>query len=226
MSRMLCEMPNESKPREKLCHYGENNLSNQELLAILLRSGTRKNSALDVASDILMTFDNLYNLQHITIEELQQINGVGKVKAIELKAAIELGKRIQQATKEKIGKVSSSQYAGQYCANIIGKLKQENVLVLFLNTKNEIIKKQIVYIGSINKTIAEPHDIFREGIKIGSPRIIVSHNHPSGNLEPSKEDILFTRRLVESGQLLGVEVLDHIIVGENNYFSLKEKGYI
>lgn len=226
MSRMMYETPDESKPREKLLLFGENNLSNQELLAIILRSGTKNISVLDVANDLLLRFGNLYNVEMATVEELQQIQGIGKIKAVELKAVFELGKRLVTLSQEKFGKVYSSEFAGKYLINEIGKLKQENVMVLYLNTKNEIIKKKIIYIGSINRTVAEPHDIFREGIKIGSNKLIVGHNHPSGNPQPSQEDILFTKRLVESGLLLGIEVLDHIIVGDTSYLSLKEKQYI
>lgn len=222
----MYETPDESKPREKLLLFGENNLSNQELLAIILRSGTKNISVLDVANDLLLRFGNLYNVEMATVEELQQIQGIGKIKAVELKAVFELGKRLVTLSQEKFGKVYSSEFAGKYLINEIGKLKQENVMVLYLNTKNEIIKKKIIYIGSINRTVAEPHDIFREGIKIGSNKLIVGHNHPSGNPQPSQEDILFTKRLVESGLLLGIEVLDHIIVGDTSYLSLKEKQYI
>ncbi|MBF0780052.1 MULTISPECIES: DNA repair protein RadC [unclassified Granulicatella] len=224
---LIKDIHKDAKPRERLLKYGADYLSEHELLAILVRTGgCKNNSALDLANAILQKFENLYNLTQVTPQELMTINGIGQAKAIELVATIELGKRMMLTKQEKHGQITSSQIAGKIFMHELQFLHQEHVLVVYLNTKNELIKKKTIFIGSANKSVAEPRDIFREAIKLGSVKLIIGHNHPSGNPKPSKEDILFTKRMIEAGELIGIDVLDHFIVGDKTYISLKELSLI
>lgn len=223
-TNLLAEMPVQSRPRERLEQYGEKALSNHELLAILLRTGVKGTNVISVALNILNTFDDLYYLKHVSLEELIMISGVGKTKAIELKAAIELGIRIAQAPQIKTGQITSSRQIGEMMSAEMGDLQQEHVIVLFLNTKNEIIKKETIFKGGLSSSVAHPREIFKGAVRYSAAKIVVVHNHPSGCPNPSEADIVFTKRVAECGDLMGVELLDHIIVGQNDYASLKELG--
>ena len=219
-------IPNNSRPRERLIEYGVKNLADHELLAILLRTGTRGKNVVELALELLNMVEDIYHLKHVSLQELTKIPGVGKVKASEILAAVEFGRRVNQSTQLKEGTVSSSQWVGNYLLEELGDLKQENVLALYLNTKNEIIKKDTVFIGGLNSSVAHPREIFNRAISYSAARIILSHNHPSGNVEPSDADVSFTHRMMEAGELLGIEVLDHFIIGAHSYLSMREKGYI
>ena len=153
-----------------------------------------------------------------------QINGIGRTKAIELKAAMELGVRLSNAAQMKLGKITSSKMAGQWIVQELKDAYQEHLVALYLNTKNEIIKKKMIFIGGLNSAVAHPREIFREAVRFSAARVIIGHNHPSGNPEPSQADIDFTRRLMECGELMGIELLDHFVVGGEEYISLKEIG--
>lgn len=220
----LLETPLEAMPRERLEQYGAKNLATHELLAILLRTGSKELNVIQLATVILNTFDDLYSLKMATVEELMKINGIGRIKAIELKAAMELGIRLSTSRQLKLGKLNSVQLAGEYIALELKDSYQEQLMALFLNTKNEIIKQKIIFRGGLNHAVAHPREIFREAVRSSAARIIIGHNHPSGNLEPSQADIEFTKRMVECGELMGIELLDHFIVAEARYLSLKEEG--
>ncbi|WP_208559017.1 RadC family protein [Marinilactibacillus kalidii] len=216
------DVPEQSRPRERLCEYGAKALANHELLAILLRTGTKNLNVLQLSMAVLTEVEDLYSLRHITVEELVNIQGIGKTKAIELIAAIELGGRVIRASQIKEGTVTSSAYIGHLLQDELSGLSQEHVVAIYLNTKNEIIKKETVFKGSLNSSVAHPREIFRGAVKYSAARIIIAHNHPSGNPNPSEADLLFTERMAKAGEMMGIEVLDHIIVGENRYISLKE----
>lgn len=226
MKNRLLEVPENSRPRERMLHYGEKALANHELLAILLRTGTQKNDVMSIAMQVLTTFGDLFYLKHITIEELMTIPGIGKTKAIEVKSAIELGLRIAQSTQLKTGQITSSQTVGDMLVEEMSGLQQEVVVALYLNTKNEIIKKEEVFKGSLNSAVAHPREIFKGAVRCSAARILVGHNHPSGNPDPSEADIEFTKRLAECGELMGIHLLDHIVVGESSFISLKEWGVL
>lgn len=220
------EIPNSSRPRERLEHFGVKSLADHELLAILLRTGTKGNNVIGLAIEVLKVVEGINRLKQVSLQELMQIPGIGKVKATEILAAVEFGRRISKSTQLKEGTVSSSEWVGQYLQEELSNLNQENVMALYLNTKNEIIKKDIVFIGSLNSSVAHPREIFNRAISYSAARIIIAHNHPSGNIEPSEADLSFTNRMVEAGELIGIELLDHFIIGENCYLSLREEGYI
>lgn len=221
---LIKEVPIQSRPRERLEQYGEKALANHELLAILLRTGTKGTNVITLALSMLNQFENLYYLKTASCQELMTVAGIGRIKAIELKAAIELGLRISQASQIKIGQITSSTKAGEMLLLEMRGLQQEHLVVLYLNTKNEIIKKETIFIGGLNSSIAHPREIFRGAVRYSAARMIVGHNHPSGNPEPSEADIQFTRRMSECGELMGIDLLDHIIIGEQEFISLKEIG--
>jgi len=221
---LIKEVPIQSRPRERLEQYGEKALANHELLAILLRTGTKGTNVVTLALSMLNQFEDLYYLKTASCQELMTVAGIGRIKAIELKAAIELGVRISQASQIKIGQITSSTKAGEMLLLEMRGLQQEHLVVLYLNTKNEIIKKETIFIGGLNSSIAHPREIFRGAVRYSAARMIVGHNHPSGNPEPSEADIQFTRRMSECGELMGIDLLDHIIIGEQEFISLKELG--
>jgi len=165
-------------------------------------------------------------LMNASLEELMKIKGVGEAKAIQLLAAIELGKRIANMKNEERYVIRSPEDGANYVMEELRFLTQEHFVCLFLNTKNEVIHKQTIFIGSLNASIVHPRELFKEAFRRSAASMICLHNHPSGNPEPSREDIEVTRRLVECGRILGVDVLDHIIIGDKRYVSLKEKGYL
>lgn len=216
------EVSRESQPRERLVSFGEKALANHELLAILLRTGTKDTNVLQLSINFLNHFENLNGIKNASLAEFQQLKGIGPTKAIELKAAIELGYRIATSAIPKYGHILSTRSAGNWLLQEMNDLHQEHLMVLFLNTKNEIIKKRTIFIGTVNSSVAHPREIFKEAVKYPTARIIIAHNHPSGDTEPSPADIHFTQRMIQCGELMGIEVLDHIIVGQSSYLSLRE----
>lgn len=223
---MIKDVPKEERPRERLLAVGAENLSNQELLAILLGSGTKQESVMELAKHILMHFEGLKLLKDATIEELIAIKGIGYAKGILILAAIELGRRMHQYRPTENYTIRSPEDGADYIMEDMRLLKQEHFVALFLNTKNQVIHRQTIFIGSLNASIVHPREIFREAIKRSAASIIVAHNHPSGDPTPSQEDIQVTKRLADTGKLIGIEVLDHLIIGDGKFVSLKEKGYL
>lgn len=221
MSYMLRELPLEERPRERLIKYGASSLSNYELLAILLRTGTKDCSVINLAKTILMKIENINMLNDITIEELIQIKGVGQVKAIELLAAIELGKRINNPYTLK-DVIDTPKKAYLYVKEELQHLTQENLVCLYLNTKSEVIAKKTITVGTISQTIINPRDIFKWAFKYSCFAIIIIHNHPSGNPEPSHPDIIMTKKIVAAAKTVDLLLVDHIIIGKNRYYSFQE----
>lgn len=223
-TQKLFELPSQSRPRERMEEYGAAALANHELLAILLRTGTKDCNVLQLSMQVFSYFDDLYSLKHASLEELLAIPGIGRAKAVELLASIELGQRIARTPLLKEGAVTSSQFVGDLLVEEMKDLQQELVVCLFLNTKNEIIRKETIFKGTLNSSVAHPREIFKAAVKYSAARIILAHNHPSGDPEPSDADLDFTRRLFEAGHIMGIELLDHFIIGEDSYVSLKENG--
>lgn len=214
------------RPRERLIRQGAASLSNQELVAILLRTGTKEESVLLLANRILNSFDKIQDLKNATVEEMTAVKGVGQAKAVQLLAAAEIGKRIYRRHSEGRYVIKSPEDAAAYLMTDMSSLLQEHFVALFMNVKNEVLHKQTIFIGSLNSSIVHPREIFREAVKRSAASIIVAHNHPSGNPSPSPEDIEVTKRLVEAGSIMGIELLDHLIIGDHRFISLKEKGYM
>lgn len=174
-------IPTEGRPRERMEDYGPKALADHELLAILLRTGTREKNVVHLAQDVLNALENLYEFKHVSMNELMEIPGIGRVKAIEILAAVEFGRRIAQASQVKEGTVISSSWVGNYLVKEMSSLTQEHVVALYLNTKNDIIKKETIFIGSLNTSVAHPREIFKGAVRYSAARIILAHNHPSGN---------------------------------------------
>ncbi|ETT82460.1 DNA repair protein radC-like protein [Viridibacillus arenosi FSL R5-213] len=223
---MIRDVHQDDRPRERLKRQGAESLSNQELIAILLRTGTKEESVLHIANRVLTSFEQLHELKHAAIEEIMAVKGIGEAKAIQLLAAIELGRRISQQRIEDRYTIRSPQDAATYLMADMTALLQEHFVVLFLNVKNQIIHKQTIFIGSLNASIVHPREIFREAVKRSAASLVCAHNHPSGNPAPSPEDIEVTKRIQEAGYIIGIELLDHVIIGDHQFISLKEKGYM
>lgn len=214
------------RPRERLIRQGADSLSNQELIAILLRTGTKEESVLMLANRILQSFDKIQDLKDATLEEMMSVKGVGQAKAVQILAAVEIGKRLYRKHSEGRYVIKSPEDVAAFLMTDMSSLLQEHFVVLFLNVKNEVLHKQTIFIGSLNSSIVHPREIYREAVKRSAASIIAAHNHPSGNPSPSPEDIDVTKRLVEAGSIIGIDLLDHIIIGDHRFISLKEKGYM
>ncbi|MTI81534.1 MAG: JAB domain-containing protein [Firmicutes bacterium] len=222
----LKEMPEELRPRERLLASGAAALSNAELLAILLRTGTKNVSAVDLAEHLISEFKQLTGLLEASVEELASLKGVGTVKAVQIKAALELGKRMALSPTAKRVTIQSPDDAASLVMENMRYLDREHFCVLLLNTKNHVISIETISIGTLNSSVVHPRELFKVVIKRSSAAVILMHNHPSGDPAPSKEDINITKRIIESGDILGISVLDHLIIGDNKFVSLKAKGLI
>ncbi|TWT26263.1 DNA repair protein RadC [Planomicrobium sp. CPCC 101110] len=225
-SLMIRDVHAADRPRERLLNQGASSLSNQELIAILLRTGTKEESVLFLANRVLTTFEHIQQLKDATIEEMTSIKGIGQAKAVQLLAAVELGRRLSSKQTDMKYTIRSPKDAASYLMADMTSLKQEHFVVLFLNIKNQVVHRQTIFVGSLNASIVHPREIFREAVRRASASIVCAHNHPSGNPAPSPEDIDVTKRLMEAGSIIGIELLDHIIIGDHQFTSLKEKGYM
>lgn len=219
------DFPLEERPREKVKQYGINNVTNKELLSIILKTGTKSINVEDLALSILRKY-KLHELKDVTITELTKIKGIGEVKAIELLAAIELGKRINYKTEEKRKKLNNPEVIFQEMRYLFIDKKQELFYCLYLNEKQELIERKLLFMGTVNKSITHPREVFKEAYRLSASSIICMHNHPSNDLRPSKSDIEFTTSLVEIGKLQGIPVVDHIIVGDSSFYSFYEHNNI
>ncbi|MGC8879784.1 MAG: RadC family protein [Anaerolineae bacterium] len=218
------DVPAEERPRERLARYGAAALSTAELLAILLRTGRRGENVLTMAQHLLADCGGLVGLARISFAELQARRGLGAAKAAQIQAGIELGRRIAVASPEERPQVTSPAAAAALLMAEMAWLEQEHLRVLLLDTKNRVLATPTVYIGNVNTTVVRIAELFREAIRYNSTALIVAHNHPSGDPSPSPEDVQMTRQIVQAGQLLSIEVLDHLIIGHNRFVSLKEHG--
>lgn len=217
-------MPVEERPREKMQRQGISALSNAEILAILIGSGTKNLSAIALANQILTLEESgISYLADCLPEELSRVPGIGSAKSCQIVAAIELGKRVATRPKEKKVNIKSPNDVASLFLEEMRYLKKEFFRVLLLNTKNEIMMIENVSVGDLNSSLVHPREVFRTAVKKSACSMIVVHNHPSGNPEPSAADVDVTRRLVEVGELLGISILDHIIVGDGVFVSLKER---
>ena len=210
-------------PRERLAKEGVEALSNQELLAILLRTGTRQASVFEIAQKVLSNLSSLTDLKKMTLQELQSLSGIGRVKAIELQAMIELGNRIHKHEALEMEGILSSQKLAKKMQQELGHKKQEHLVALYLNTQNQIIHQQTIFIGSATRSIAEPREILHYAIKHMATSLILVHNHPSGAVAPSRNDNHVTKLVKEACDLMGIVLLDHLIVSHSSYFSYREK---
>ena len=219
-------IPEEDRPQEKLLKYGANNLSNSELLAVILRTGNKEENVLKLSQRILSE-DNrgLKNIAEGTIQKFKAFKGISDVKAAQLMALSELSKRISTLKIERI-KISSPSDAAVVMMEEMRYYKKEHFKIILLDTKNNITKISQISVGSLNSSIVHPREVFAEAVINSASSVILVHNHPSGEAEPSHEDIVLTNRLDECGKILGIKVLDHIIIGDGVFYSFKEEGLI
>lgn len=225
-SLTLREVPEEERPRERMLAYGAGALSNAELVAILLRTGTRRESAVTLAQRLLKSSGGLRGLANRSLDELCELRGIGPAKALQILAALELGKRLASTGMEAAPVIRSPRDVAALMTEELRYLQQEHFVILFLNTKNRVTGRETLAIGSLNAAIVHPREVFRAAVRRSAASIICVHNHPSGDPTPSAEDVQLTERLAEAGRLIGIELLDHIIIGDKDFVSLKERGDI
>jgi len=221
---MIKDLPLGERPRERLAHAGEGALSTTELLAIILRTGVGGESVLDMARRLISRYDGLAGLARASYAELCAEKGLGKAKTAQLKAALELGRRMLLVAPEDRFAVRSPADVAQLMMAEMSHLVQEHFRVLYLDTRNQLLGSETVYVGSLNASHIRVGEVFRDAIKRNCAAIIVVHNHPSGDPTPSPEDVEVTRQLVAAGNLLDIEVLDHLVIGQQRFVSLRERG--
>lgn len=220
----LKELPSSDRPRERLQNHGPGALSNAELLAIILRTGIGGQNVLSMSSSLLARFGGLAGLAKANIEELRREKGFGLAKACQLKAALELGKRLLIESPGDRPQVRSPLDAANLVLLEMSLLEQESMRVMLLDTRNTVTAINTIYVGNVNTALVRISEVFREAVRTNSPQIIVIHNHPSGDPTPSPEDVQVTEQIVSAGRLLDIDVLDHLIIGRQRYVSLKERG--
>jgi DNA repair protein RadC len=192
----------------------------------MLRTGSKEESVLQLANRLLTSFEGLRLLKDASVDEMMSIKGIGSAKAVQIMAAVELGRRIHRLQYEDRYVIRSPEDAANYVMEDMRFLTQEHFVCLYLNTKNQVLHQQTIFIGSLNASIVHPREVFKEAFRRSAASFICLHNHPSGDPSPSREDIDVTKRLNECGKLIGIELLDHLIIGDQKFISLKEKGYM
>jgi DNA repair protein RadC len=220
------EWPEGERPRERLLKYGARTLSDAQLMAILLRTGGGGKSAVDLAIEILHSFGSLKKIEHASPREFASLKGMGDVKVAQLKAAFELGRRLLDEPHEKGPTCSSGYDVYTYYRQRLRNLKKEVFRCAMLDAKNRIFQDSRISEGTLTNSLIHPREAFRDAIKESAVSVIFVHNHPSGDPGPSREDIMITERLVDAGEIVGIKVLDHVIIGDDTYTSMMEKGYI
>ncbi len=216
-------IPESDKPRERLYQYGSENLSDEELISIILKTGAKGISVKEVSLKLLENVGDIKRLKDIGINTLIGINGIGRVKAIEIKAAIELGRRIYIENNKLSGVIlNNSLKIYEYFKDLVGNKKQEYFYTVYVDTKGRYIDKKCLFVGTINNSIVHPREIFKEAYLLSANGIICIHNHPSGDPTPSKEDVVITRKIKEIAMIHGIRLVDHLIVGVNSYYSFYE----
>jgi len=217
------DFPVAERPRERLANYGANQISNAELLAILLRTGLEGENVLSMAGRLLAEFGGLSGLSRITFDEICQLHGISKAKASQILAGIELGRRVASLDPEdRVVITSPSDLANLFMAEM-STLDREHFRVAVLSTRNQVLGIENLYSGSVNAALVRPAEVFSTAVRRNAPQIAVVHNHPSGDPTPSQDDVSITKNLVEAGRLLDVEVVDHLVVGQGRYISMREK---
>ncbi len=220
-------IPVEERPRERLVMYGASTLSNEELLMIILKTGTKQKSVKELATELLITSGGIQNLKNLKFPQLTKIKGIGKVKAIEIEAIIELAKRINKnVTEKEFISLTNPQTIIEYFYEEFKNLKQEEFICIYLDNKKKYISKKKLFIGTINSSIVHPREIFKEAYLLSASFIICIHNHPSGDPTPSKEDIELTKKIKELADLHAIPLIDHLIIGKDSYFSFYENMYL
>lgn len=221
---LIKDIPILDRPRERFIKYGVNSLSNEELLSIVLKTGVKGYSVKDLSNNILKEIKDITNLREIPLYKLTLIKGIGKVKAITLLSAIELGRRVYSNRDNISVKLNSSKDIYDYIKNKLIYKKQEYFYVIYLDNHNKLIDDKLLFIGSLNKANVHPREIFKHAYLNNSTKIVLIHNHPSNDILPSKEDLILTKNIIEIGKIQDVHVIDHLIIGNNNYYSFYDNN--
>jgi len=220
------DLPTEERPRERLEKYGADALATAELLAILIRTGTPQESAVGLAERLLSEFGSLRAVAMASVSELSGVRGIGRVKAIQIAAAVELGRRLAAFSEEDRPRIRGPADVARLLMPELRDAPQEEFRVLLLNTQNEVLRTHTITVGLLNESPVHPRELFRAAVRNNAHAVIAVHNHPSGDPTPSKQDIAVTRRLRQAGELMGIELLDHIVLGDGRWVSLKERDLL
>ena len=223
MTYFIKEIPNEERPRERLVKHGPKSLQTHELIAILLETGTKRESVLELSKRLLYEINQASSLKTVTYHELIKIDGIKMAKASKIIAAIELGKRLSNINDEKPTKIKTAFDIYLLLVEEVKNLQQETFYVIYLNTKGDVITYENIFKGTLNSLLIHPREIFKRAYQLSSNALILVHNHPSGNSEPSEQDIKVTKEIIEAGDLLKIDVVDHLIIGSNEFYSIRNK---
>ena len=220
------DLPKPERPRERLKKFGPEALSAQELLSLVIGRGIPKKSVMNIAQELLARFGSIKAISEASIEELSQIKGIGFAKAAQIKACFELGKRQELELELKALHIKDPQSVVKVVRASIKDKAKEHFKLILLNTRNKVIGISTISIGTLNANLVHPREVFKDAIMHSAASVVLAHNHPSGDPEPSEEDIAITKRLVEAGKIVGIEVTDHIVIGKNSFCSFRERGLI
>ena len=220
------DLPKPERPRERLQKFGPEALSAQELLALVIGRGVPKKSVMSIAQELLAKFGNIKAISQASIEELSEIKGIGLAKAAQIKACFELGRREELEPELRDFDIKNPEAVAKAIRSSIKDKAKEHFKLILLNPRNKIIGISTISIGTLNASLVHPREVFKDAIMHSAASVVLAHNHPSGDPEPSEDDIKITKKLVESGKILGIDVIDHIVVGKNSFLSFKERGLI
>ncbi len=220
------DLPIEERPRERLMQNGAEHLSAAELLAIILRTGSAQFTAIDIAEQLLIRYKDLRGLSKASLAEIAEFQGIGQAKAVQIHAAFELGRRVLTSNPYQLPVIRKPEDVYDLLNASFQDLDREHFKVIHLNTKNQVLKVETSSIGILSSSPVHPREVFKEAIRMSSAGLILAHNHPSGDPSPSQDDLLLTNRLYQAGELLGIQVIDHLIFGDRRFVSLKERGQL
>lgn len=229
MNENFSSLPQEDKPYERCIRHGVQSLSNRDLLAVILRTGAKGRNVLELAGDLLKLVperEGFTGIRRLSLDELSKVKGIGKVKAVQLKCLLEIARRMAREEAGEGTHFASPSAVANYYMEDLRHEEQEVLLLLMLNQRGRLIKERYMFKGTVNASVISPREIFVEALASRAVQIILLHNHPSGDASPSQEDLNVTRRIKEAGQLLGIALTDHIIIGEHAYVSLREEHYL
>lgn len=221
------DLPQRERPRERLMREGPKALTREEVLAIIVSRGTKGRSVLDIARDLIVRFKTIGAIADATIEELQQVDGIGRAKACQLKAALELARRIDEPADDELGAdLSSAEAVARLMAPKLRGEKKECFHSLVADSRRRLVSREFVSLGSLDSTLAHPREVFQEAVRARASGIVVVHNHPSGDPTPSEDDVRLTRRLVEAGKILGIVLVDHVIIAGERHYSFRSHALL